>query len=203
MHEEFDDEQPEPLLRQHDTELTLGPKLLLGILSGLVLLCGLFFGVGYSMGRRASKVADPAAPIAAKPKDATPDNAKPKPSATTQGKAAKLVASYADTHPASSPDQTSGAEPRAVERSSPAQSSSLRTGSSTTPLMVQIAAVSHQEDAQVLEGALRKRGYRVTASRDVLDNLIHVRIGPFASRDEAGKWRQKLLGDGYNAIVQP
>lgn len=69
-------------------------------------------------------------------------------------------------------------------------------------LMVQIAAVSHQEDADVLVGALRKRGYAVTARREA-DTLIHVRIGPFTSRDEANRWCQRLLGDGYNAIVQP
>jgi hypothetical protein len=30
-----------------------------------------------------------------------------------------------------------------------------------------------------------------------------VQIGPFANRDEAWAMRQKLLNDGYNAIVQP
>ena len=69
--------------------------------------------------------------------------------------------------------------------------------------MVQIAAVSHQEDADVLVGALRRRGYAVSARRDPADNLIHVRIGPFNDRDEANRWRMKLLNDGYNAIIQP
>jgi len=69
--------------------------------------------------------------------------------------------------------------------------------------MVQIAAVSHQEDAEVLENALRKRGYAVTVRREPTDNMIHVRIGPFSSRAEANKWGQKLMSDGYNAIVQP
>jgi cell division septation protein DedD len=69
--------------------------------------------------------------------------------------------------------------------------------------MVQIAAVSHQEDAEVLAGALRKRGYAVSTRRDSLDNLIHVRIGPFNNRDEANRWRLKLLNDGYNAMIQP
>jgi cell division septation protein DedD len=72
----------------------------------------------------------------------------------------------------------------------------------TVGLMVQIAAVSRQEDAEVLVSALRKRGYAVTTRREAADNLIHVRIGPFASRDEANQWRQKLTSDGYNAIVQ-
>jgi cell division septation protein DedD len=69
--------------------------------------------------------------------------------------------------------------------------------------MVQIAAVSHQEDADVLVAALRKHGYAVTARRDPTDGLLHVRTGPFATRDEASRWRQKLLADGYNAIIEP
>jgi cell division septation protein DedD len=70
-------------------------------------------------------------------------------------------------------------------------------------MMVQIAAVMHPEDAEVLVGALRKRGYAVSVRRLPTDNLIHVQIGPFKSRDEANRWRQKLLNDGYNAILQP
>lgn len=68
-------------------------------------------------------------------------------------------------------------------------------------LWVQIAAVSRIEDAQVLTKALQRRGYNVTPRREV-DNLIHVRIGPFSSRDEATRWRSKLLDDGYNAEIQ-
>jgi cell division septation protein DedD len=68
--------------------------------------------------------------------------------------------------------------------------------------MVQIAAVSHSEDAEVLVNALRKRGYSVTARRDVGDSLIHVQTGPFVNRNDANAMRQKLLNDGYNAIVQ-
>ena len=68
--------------------------------------------------------------------------------------------------------------------------------------MVQIAAVASQEDADVLTGALRKRGYAVAARLEPADNLIHVRIGPFNDRGIAEQWRQKLLNDGYNAIVQ-
>ena len=85
-------------------------------------------------------------------------------------------------------------------------SGNLAVGPAITPAgqpMVQIAAVSQPEDAEVLVNALRKRGYAVSARREAIDHLIHVRIGPFASRDEANLWRQRLLNDGYNAIVQP
>jgi len=68
-------------------------------------------------------------------------------------------------------------------------------------LWVQIAAVSHVEDAQVLTKALQKHGYSVTPRREA-DDLIHVRIGPFNSTGEANRWRAQLLDDGYNAEIQ-
>jgi cell division septation protein DedD len=52
-------------------------------------------------------------------------------------------------------------------------------------------------------GALRKRGYAVTARRATEDELIHVQVGPFASRADANAMSQRLLSDGYNAVVLP
>jgi cell division septation protein DedD len=68
-------------------------------------------------------------------------------------------------------------------------------------LLVQVATLAHQEDADVLVEALKRRGYAVAAHRDT-DGMVHVRVGPFDSRDVANQWRQKLLNDGYNAVVQ-
>ncbi len=69
--------------------------------------------------------------------------------------------------------------------------------------MVQVAAVSHEEDADVLVNALRKRGYAATETHESGDGLIHVRIGPFTSRAEANRMCTRLLDDGYNAMIQP
>ena len=118
-----------------------------------------------------------------------------------------------------SPGQGKPVLPAAAKPSQPAQpamelggssriqpgmnSAGASAGAPALALMVQIAAVSHVEDATVLVNALRKRGYEVTARREPADGLIHVRIGPFSSGDEAEKWRLKLLNDGYNALVQP
>jgi DedD protein len=68
--------------------------------------------------------------------------------------------------------------------------------------MVQIAAVSRTEDADVLVNALKKRGYTVSARHEIGDNLIHVQTGPFVNRNDANAMRQKLLNDGYNAIIE-
>jgi cell division septation protein DedD len=69
--------------------------------------------------------------------------------------------------------------------------------------MVQIATVSHQEDADVLVSALQRRGYAVTVRRDPADKMFHVQVGPFTSPGDANASRQKLINDGYNAVVQP
>ena len=68
---------------------------------------------------------------------------------------------------------------------------------------VQIAAMAHSEDADALVSALLKRGYAATALREPGDNMFHVAVGPFSSRDEANRWREKLTEDGYNAIIKP
>jgi DedD protein len=96
------------------------------------------------------------------------------------------------------PDQTAGAEAAASTGSGAQPALSQASG-----IMVQIAAVSHPEDADVLVGALRKRGYAVSARHDPADGLLHVQVGPFANRSDAVAMRQKLLNDGYNAIVEP
>ena len=99
--------------------------------------------------------------------------------------------------------QVRSALPSAASPPQTAAAPSVHPALPEVPLMVQIAAVSHNEDAEVLVNALRRRGYQVTASRELADGLIHVRIGPFNSRDEANHMCLKLLNDGYNAIIQP
>lgn len=68
--------------------------------------------------------------------------------------------------------------------------------------MVQVAAVSHQEDADLLVAALKRKGYTVAARSEPQDKLIHIQVGPFPSKKDAEAMRQRLLGDGYNAILK-
>jgi len=69
--------------------------------------------------------------------------------------------------------------------------------------MVQIAAVTRPEDANALAAALRQRGYNVVVRNEQQDQLLHVQVGPYPSRDVAKAMRAKLLADGYNAILKP
>jgi len=69
--------------------------------------------------------------------------------------------------------------------------------------VVQVAAMSHQEDADVVALDLKRRGYTVAIRHEPQDKLFHVQIGPFAGKKEADAMRQRLQADGYNnAIVK-
>jgi len=231
MHEDFDEDEQQPVEQQRDTELTLGPALLLGVFFGLVLLCGFCFGLGYSMGSHSAQIAS--APGAGgssvagsllKPSAVAQNNQPPRsvtdlpvsdpsgvnPGAGSQNPNPDFAAGANSTQPlvkaALPASAISPAPMSASAQPAPALPAPATRAATTAPasaLMVQIATVSHQEDADVLVGALRKRGYAVTVHRAVADNQFHVQVGPFASRNDANAMRQKLLNDGYNAILQP
>jgi cell division septation protein DedD len=208
----------------------LGAGALLLIFFGLVLVCGLCFGLGYFVGRRGVQPASASGqqPASGEQTPLQPSGSLPKPSAIAQASAPQPAQNATQQTPSTDPPQSKVAVPVASpQASAPAALSSPQPQVHSAfapeanspqaaapanvhpafppaaPLMVQIAAISHQEDADVLVGALHKRGYQVSARRDPADNLIHVRIGPFNDHDEAERWRLKLLNDGYNAMIQP
>jgi len=238
----FDEKELQQAEASHDAELTLGSTTLLLIFFGLVLLCGLCFGLGYAVGHRGTRDALAALPAASQPANQLPNQGQPappvddgltKPSAEAQANgtgsqsqaspdqpldadalaagsgapSSAAVAANESSNAASQVKPAFGITPNSTQAGLPVASVvGPALGSAAVPagsLMVQIAAVSQQQDADVLMSALRRHGYTVGAHREPLDGLIHVRIGPFKTRDEAEKMRLKLLNDGYNAIVQP
>jgi DedD protein len=230
-------EELNPEREKHDTEFTLGPAMLLAILCGLLLLCGLFFALGYRAGRRSAPlasitvtqtaggqtVATASGGTLSKPParglvPATPPSSPQLAQQTNQSgslegsPSGSALSSYGSSgnigNPVASQPQVRSAlpQPPSAAQSSniPANSNQVQPAlSQGSIIMVQVAAVSHMEDANVLMGALRKRGYAVMARRGFPDNLIHVQIGPFPTRSDAIAMSQKLLGDGYNAVVLP
>lgn len=207
-------QQPE----RGDRELTLGPITLTVLGFGLFALCGLCFVFGYAVGHRNAETSTAiSVPPAAPPSFVQPVSAQAKPAAGQTG-AQQVTADLTDStaNPATdangnavatadqadgsaSGSSTAAANPAAAL---PAPNATSQPAAGQGNIMVQIAAVSHSEDADVLVGALRKRGYAVNSRRDPADGLLHVQIGPFANRSDAYAMRQKLLNDGYNAIVQ-
>lgn len=175
------------------------PKAL-SLFFGVVLLAGLFFGAGYHMGHTAAlNQQAAAAPVPAMPASVVPPKEKPAAAlqATPEDPAASAPTQepvVQESEPATSAKSSAGrakskAEPKAVVAQSGA-------------FTVQVAAVRHQEDAEALVGALRKKEYPVFLASAGSDSLFHVQVGPFVSQKEAEAMRSRLAGDGYNAILK-
>jgi hypothetical protein len=68
--------------------------------------------------------------------------------------------------------------------------------------MVQIMVLSNPDDAESMVAALKRHGYNAAVDHDSQDSLLHLEVGPFTSKTDAEAMRQRLVGDGYNAIVR-
>ena len=180
----------------NDTEITLGTGKMLALFFGLVILCAIFFGMGYSMGRSSVRTgpellpapseARPAAVNQSVPAPATVAKPQEPPSAQASSAADNTSASSGNaTQPGSTPDQANPQPPTAG-----------------TGYFVQVAAVSKQEDAEALVEALKARQYQALIANQPADKLFHVQVGPFADIKDAESMRSKLVNDGYNPILK-
>jgi len=183
-----------------DTEITIGTGKMLALFFGLVALCAVFFGLGFSLGRssvKTSLAADSPALAAAtgvRPSAVKPANASASPELTFY-KAVEQKDSNAQlaTNESASAASTTDTPKAALDPAAPPPMNGY---------YVQVAAVSKQEDAQALVEALKKKQYSAFASTAAGDKLFHVQLGPFAEVKEAESVRGKLVSDGYNPILK-
>ena len=201
-----------------DKEVTLGPMLLTALGLGLLVLCSICFLVGYTVGHRA-QASNPsgvkasssglsAAELLASAPSTRPQSGSHTPARTEpEETVGSLTPAAAAQEPAPSQpvNELPDAEPPASKSTAPSavRAALTQTTAQAGSWVVQVAAVENSADADVLVSALRQRGYSVSARHSTGDNLIHVQIGPFASRSDADSMRQKLLNDGYNANIEP
>ena len=122
-----------------------------------------------------------------------------KPSGAQQGSQASSQFSTQSSVPAA-PTAIPAPPPAAPKPAT--QTATQAAPTAPASVMVQIAAVTHQEDADLLVSTLKRRGYAVAIHSSPQDNLLHVQVGPFAQRSAAEAMRQKLLADGFNAILK-
>jgi DedD protein len=227
----------------HDREVTLNTGTVLALFFALALVCAVFFGFGYSMGRKSALPAGGTETTSAAPADSNGPSGDP--AITTAAPASSYkpapgspaiqpIPGYMSQSEANAANEKAGAvkaakasdkagnvpdtyapppvvKPAPVVRTAPPAPApapvAAPAANYTAPdvpgaTYVQIAAVSHQEDADVLLSALKRRGYKVVARTEPSDRLIHVQIGPFANRKDAEGTRAKLLSDGYNAFLK-
>ncbi len=191
-----------------DTEITLGTGKLLFLFFSLVAICALFFGLGYSLGRKtespimtANAAGSPAA-AATKP-DTTAASASQQPPMTFY-KAVEQKDPNPELTPATDKTQDATVAASATQTTAPAQPTAPAANVTlpTAAYFVQVAAVSKEEDANALVDALKKKDYPAFIANAGADKLFHVQVGPFNDIKDAESMRSRLISDGYNPILK-
>jgi DedD protein len=196
--------EPRRMAASQDTEITLGTGRMLVLFFGLVGICALCFGLGYSLGKSTGRPA-----ISAEEQPSTKSEAKPvaKPNAPAKPSSGDLTfyqsVKQSDTAPATAAAADNSDSPVAAATAAGVAPQPLVGTIDSGGYVVQVAAVSKKDDAEALLSALRKKSYAVfIAGNEPHDRLFHVQVGPFGNVKDAEAARAKLVADGYNPILK-
>ncbi len=195
-------------------ELVLENRQVVTIFFAIVILCGVFFGLGYIVGRNTMGYIPPAEPgLAAEGKKSAinpgggeakkEETAGPSASDLTYQKTleGKTAPAQLETPPAAaaSPGTAASSPPQ------PAPSGGAMpqpTAASGEVISLQVAALSKKEDAEALVGLLKKKGLPATLTTSPSDRLLRVQVGPFGSIKEAEEARSRLEQEGFRPITK-
>ena len=182
-----------------DTEIILGTGKILGLFFGIVTICALFFGMGYSFGKNSvtSAAGSPAAATAAT--SAARPSATAKPNTTAP---ASDLTFYKAVEQKDANTQMPATAPPANTAENAAAATDPTAAQAPSGFFVQVAAVSKMEDAVSLVDALKQKQYPAFSANTSTDKLFHVQVGPFNDIKDAEATRAKLVADGYNPILK-
>ncbi len=192
----YDDEDDYHERDSQGPEISVGTTSIIGIFFVLVLICAVFFGIGYTLGHRQG-IAQGQTQAAVAPVPAQSANT-PKPAPGSLAAPAPV----SDTPAAPAPSASTPTAPETVKPTTPAKPAAAVAAPPAGAILIQIAALTHEEDANNEVAELQKRGYNVFARHDPNDRFIRIQIGPFATRKEAKDMCDRLLASGYNAIIK-
>jgi len=181
-----------------DTEITLGTGKMLVLFFGLVVLCSVFFALGFKLGRGSASGVDlSSTPAASNGATASKQATKP----ATNPSDLTFYKSVGQDSPSQLTPASKASDKPVDASAAAAPGESGATPPTGTSYFVQVAAVSKQEDAEALVDALKKKQYAAFATM-LSDKLYHIQVGPFSDIKEAEATRAKLVGDGYNPILK-
>jgi DedD protein len=200
----------------------LESRHLVSLFLGVVLLCGVFFTLGYVMGHNqyggpvhASETleigAAPARP-STRPKEVEPAPAPAnsewdfytkkndnhmdpvaKPSVTTAASSPAVATRATNSAPAA-PETTA----KTVPASARFQAPKMIKGS----VVLQIAAVTHESDALAMADALQQKRFPSFVVTPSTDNFYRVQVGPYTDEKAAESAKTALDHAGFKAIIK-
>jgi DedD protein len=201
----------------------LESRHLVSLFLGVVLLCGVFFTLGYVMGHNqyggpvhASESADADQPVShptPKPKAAAAPSAPSNPANNewdfyskknaddTVNSMSKTTASPSASVAARAVNPALAPNPAAARSASTAarfQAPKLNKGA----VVLQVAAVTHESDAMAMADVLQQKHFSSFVVTPTNDNFYRVQVGPYSDVQAADAAKQELDHAGFIAIIK-
>ncbi len=210
-------------------DTVLESRHVVGLFLGVVVLCCVFFTLGYVMGRTqqdATVKAVSASNAAARPADKTATPPAPAPSSwdfisgadsrKTPGKLESSAKAPASGGPppviTSTPIKPESTPPKSAEKpatvaksATPPAPKSALTKAPLIPrgyVVLQIAALTREGDALALVEALQKKQFPAFLLTPTTGNLYRVQVGPYPDGKAADAAKQALEREGFKAITK-
>jgi DedD protein len=210
-------------------DMTLESRHLVGLFLGVVVLCCVFFTLGYVMGNsqessaRVMAAANDVKPAPLPEPAARRDAAQPAvpapsewrfPSAAEPARPAEKIE---PSKPAVELNPPAGAvsRPPAIASSPAPASKSAATSHSAAvnskpvapriakgSILLQVAALTRESDALLLAEALQRKSFPAFITTPAADNYYRVQVGPYADKESADLAKRSLEREGFKAIVK-
>jgi DedD protein len=214
--------------KKSGSDFVLESRHLVGLFLLLVVIFGVVFTLGYLMGRSQGDTksrsviaapAEPSAPAAVPP--SSKSKAKPEPppedvqaqktnsdwdfyhSADPQANSDHLQPPLKAVAPATPAAKIAPSSP-SVKAAKPGKAPS-GLGGPLIPkgtIMLQVAAVLHQDDALALAQALQKKKFPAIVIPPSADKYYRVQVGPYADNQAAANARKDLEAQGFKSITK-
>jgi DedD protein len=205
-------------MAKHGGDRVLESRHLVGLFLGVVLLCGVFFTLGYVMGRTqydTSVHASDLSPLrpAASPRNSSKSTVAAKAPAPTPSEwdfyAKKADDNHLEPSPtpkpvasrsaASTPSMVRAAE-RRDEAKLPARIRPPRMFRNA--IVLQVAALRHEGDALALADALQQKRFPSFVVTPTTDAYYRVQVGPYSTEGAAEKAKRQLDHQGFKSIIK-
>ncbi|MFQ5723353.1 MAG: SPOR domain-containing protein [Terriglobia bacterium] len=157
-------------------EMVLEDRHLLGVFFAVVLLCALFFALGFRLGENQAH------------SQATASSPPPPAPAEQQAPTPEDLSFYERVEGEQPPASAAEGPPPSVSEASP-------------PIYLQVAAFLQQEEARRLADELRQMGFPPVVQPPQEDRYYRVQVGPFQNIELAEAALRRLKAQGFREII--
>jgi len=201
---------------EHETEIVLGNKQLFSLLFVVFVLLGVFFAMGYVMGRSTvpadasastghathagtDTTTSPPITISAKPPAMSGEQPRPAEQPETETASSSQAPKESATRAIAPPVAAKSGATAQQEQEPAAGSRVVEPAMGQT--FLQVAAINRRPEAEILVDVLRKKGFQA-AIEIAPGNMFRVLVGPAKDKDEAADLRARLETAGFKPWVR-